>query len=164
MAHDYSYSNECCNYEYLITISGTLVTNWGNPILVSFPLDVPILCMQSIHFLTGLLEQGRCLKGEICGGDSTTYHHWKSNNLCLLSRGFLWHTFPQVCSTNTGAGALFCMLICFALLFLPSWCKLPNYANRHTFGSVHFWLNMTRKKPEFLWLPHTFSVKSVSPL
>lgn len=92
-------------------------------------------------------------------GVSAAYHHWKSNNLCLLSRGFLWHTVPQGRSTNAGAGALFCVLICFALLFLPSWCKLPNYANRHTFGSIHFWLNMTRKKPEFLWLPHTFSLK-----
>lgn len=85
---------------------------------------------------------------------SVTYRHGKPNNLCCLSKEFFWHQLPQGRSSNAGAGALFCVLICFALLFSPSWCKLHNYANRCTFGGLQFWLNMTRKKPKFLWLLH----------
>lgn len=42
----------------------------------------------------------------------------------------------------------------FALLFFPQWCKLPNYANRCTFGSIHCWLNMRGRESLYFWGCH----------
>lgn len=52
-------------------------------------------------------------------GLSATHHPEKPNNPCCLSKEDFWHNLPQGCTANARAGALFCRLICFILLFFP---------------------------------------------